>query len=367
MRTGLKLIAFLAVSLFILTSLVLELGQIDFEDRYELTATFDDVQGLLEGDPVKLAGVAVGRVTSIRPVAGRAEVRFAVDEDVVLPTDTEAVIRWRNLLGQRYLYVEPGEAEGSLADGDEVASTRSVVDIGRLFNELGPLARVLDPDQLNELVEALGQALGGNDAAIDSLLDDLGTLLQAVASRDEAIGTLLVDADTLAAGLSTRDEQIRTMVENLVSLVQAFEANRDTVGQALVEAATLTDGVDALLTGNATSLDTILRQLAVVTGTVAGRLDVLEETLATLPAAGNDLFDAFVARGTVIFSNVTCLEVGGPPCEHPTTGVVEDPPPAGAAAGGPATAGAASAPATPPPPTDLEGLLILLGSMGAPR
>lgn len=361
-RTALKVSAFATLSMLLLGSLVVELGQIDLGDRYQLTATFDDVQGLLEGDAVKLAGVPVGRVASIEPVDGRARVRFEVDRDVVLPVDSEASIRWRNLLGQRYLYVAPGSAGGALADGDEITRTRSVVDLGELFNELGPLARVLDPEAVNDLVESLGQALGGNEAAIDGLLDDLGLLLQAVASRDEAIGSLLADADQLAAGLTTRDAQIRTMVDNLVALAQAFEAHRATVGGVVSELATTTDGLDTLLTGNADDIDAIIAGLAAVTDTATGRLDLLEDTLATLPLAGRDLFDAFVARGEVTYVNVTCFELGPAPCEHPTSGVVEDPPADGTEPAPPIT----EAPPSPPPP-DLATLLGLLAAGGSGR
>jgi len=56
-RTLLKVAGFALLSMFLLGSLVVELGQVDLTDRYELSATFDDVQGLLEGDTVKLAEV----------------------------------------------------------------------------------------------------------------------------------------------------------------------------------------------------------------------------------------------------------------------------------------------------------------------
>src|SRR5205085_10422518 len=79
----------------------LRIGPVQFlDDTYKLTATFDDVTGLLKNDNVKVAGVRVGKVTGIKLVEGKAKVTFRIKHGLKLPTDTEASIRWRNLLGQ---------------------------------------------------------------------------------------------------------------------------------------------------------------------------------------------------------------------------------------------------------------------------
>ena len=110
--------AFAALSTFLTVVIGLQIARISFEDRYELTATFDDVSGLFPGDDVKLAGVAVGSVGSIDVQGGRAVVALEVAEDVALPPDSEVAIRWRNLIGQRYVELRPGTTAGRLGDGD---------------------------------------------------------------------------------------------------------------------------------------------------------------------------------------------------------------------------------------------------------
>ncbi|MEI4927482.1 MlaD family protein, partial [Klebsiella pneumoniae] len=80
-----------------------------------------------DGDDVKLSGVPVGKVTGIHIRDGRAEVSFEIDETVALPVDTVAAVHWRNLIGQRYVYLYPGTAADHLAGGDQVEATRSVV------------------------------------------------------------------------------------------------------------------------------------------------------------------------------------------------------------------------------------------------
>src|SRR3546814_17208734 len=74
-------------------------------NTYDVTARFDDVTGLLVNDNVKVAGVVVGKVTSVSTDDGQAVVSMQIDDDHDdLPKDSSAAIRWRKLIGQRYVY-----------------------------------------------------------------------------------------------------------------------------------------------------------------------------------------------------------------------------------------------------------------------
>jgi phospholipid/cholesterol/gamma-HCH transport system substrate-binding protein len=84
-------------------------------DTYTLTASFDDVTGLLVNDNVKVAGVPVGKVTGVEVEEGQAVVRMEIDADQTLPADSAAAVRWRNLIGQRYVYLFPGETPHHVA------------------------------------------------------------------------------------------------------------------------------------------------------------------------------------------------------------------------------------------------------------
>src|SRR5436190_14061637 len=104
--TVIKLIAFFALCSLFTAYLAFTIGNIHlFEHTYQLTATFDDATGLLKDDNVKVAGVVVGKVKSVQIDQGKARVGFTVKDSVKVPTDSAAAIRWRNLIGQRYVYV----------------------------------------------------------------------------------------------------------------------------------------------------------------------------------------------------------------------------------------------------------------------
>src|SRR3546814_12962309 len=121
---------------------------------------------------------------------------FEVDEEVRLPTDTTVAVRWRNLVGQRFLGLEPGTADALLAEGDEVDRAADVVDLGQLVNQLVPLTRSVSPDQVNEILTSLLEAFDGNEDAFDALLDYLDALLDMLAAPEGPTHTPLPYYDT---------------------------------------------------------------------------------------------------------------------------------------------------------------------------
>lgn len=70
----------------------------------EYSAVFSDASRLQTGDTVRIAGIRVGTVKDVSLQPDRSVlVKFDADRDTVLTTGTKAVIRYLNLVGDRYL------------------------------------------------------------------------------------------------------------------------------------------------------------------------------------------------------------------------------------------------------------------------
>jgi len=316
-RVAVKLGLFVLVCLAFTGYLALTIGNIDPRDPFgrdtlTLTARFDDVTGLIPDDNVKIAGVVVGKVTSVRTERGQAVVTFQIDRDHgPIPRDSTAAIRWRNLIGQRYLYLYPGTSSQALRDGDEIAETTSVVDLGALFDRLGPIVGAIDPAQVNDFLETITQALDGREDVVGDALDDLATLMTGLASRDEAIQRLITNLDTVADTINARDAQIAAMLENLIALADAFGDNTATLDAALRELGTFGAELDALLDASSDEIDRLLANLALVTDTVEGRLPALDAALANLAGAGEAVARAG-NRGEFLNQKILCPYLGPP-------------------------------------------------------
>jgi phospholipid/cholesterol/gamma-HCH transport system substrate-binding protein len=337
-RTALKFGTFVLVCLAFTGYLAFTIGNLDVRDplgrnNYTVTATFEDVTGLLLNDNVKVAGVVVGKVTAIDTRDGVAEVTFQIDDDHDdIPKDSAAAIRWRNLIGQRYVYLYPGDSPETLQDGDRIdlEDTASVVDLGALFNKLGPIVGAIDPAQVNKFLETITSALDGREDKVGEALDDLAVLTTGLASRDDAIQRLLVNLDTVADTVNRRDAQIETMLENLVLLADTFGDNTATLDAALTELASFGTELDRLLDDNSAEIDRLLGNLALVTDTVHGRLPQLDAVLAGLGDASAAVFRAG-NRGEFLNQKIICAYVAPPtaseagcPTGDPITGLAAE-------------------------------------------
>lgn len=307
---------FAAITVGITAWIGLQILDRDTGAHYELTASFDDVTGLFVGDDVKLAGVAIGSVTSIEAVDGEAVIRFSVKEAVRVPVDSSVSVKWRNLIGQRYVYLHPGDSSEMLRDGQPVERTQGVVDLGRLVNSLGPLADAIEPEQLNAIFNALAEGFGGQQDDIESILDDFDAVLSVLSEREETLQQLLGDYDTITGALASRDAQIQTMIDNLVLLSQSFADNTELVDDALVHLAAFSGDLDRLLSENGDELASVLGDLAVVTDTIVAKLPELEATFQDLPTTLTALYST-VSHGRHIRINAVCLHTEQPPCPHP--------------------------------------------------
>lgn len=104
---GFSFFAILAVTLTYLIWSTLQRSVSGDTDKY--SATFADVQGLRVGDDIRMAGVRVGRVDRIsRTPTDQAHVDFEIQHNQHLYTNTTALVRYQNLIGQRYVALEPG-------------------------------------------------------------------------------------------------------------------------------------------------------------------------------------------------------------------------------------------------------------------
>ncbi|CCQ73702.1 MlaD family protein [Magnetospira sp. QH-2] len=101
-------------------------GQAKPTGGYEISASFNRVDGLAVGDEVTLGGIQVGKVASqrLQPGAFRAELVLLIDDHVKLPMDTSAAIHTDGLFGSKFVVLEPGGDPENMKSGDSIGFTQ---------------------------------------------------------------------------------------------------------------------------------------------------------------------------------------------------------------------------------------------------
>jgi phospholipid/cholesterol/gamma-HCH transport system substrate-binding protein len=357
MRIFVKVVAFTVVAVLMTVGLGVKLANSRlFSDTYVLEAQFDDALGVLKGDAVKVAGVDVGRVESTRIEDGKAIVSFNIDDDVKLGKDSSVGIRWRNVVGQRFIYVYPGDEEPFYDENDMIPAemTRPPADIGEFLNRAGPILQAIHPEKANAFVEAINAALVGNEQTVRRLLDSGAVLAQELGANDEDISRLLESADTIMAAYANQDDQIGAFIDNLQELSTDLAGDTDDINSLVENFAVVQEQLDDVLTRSRGNIDASLRDLDAVAGTLSKNKRHLRRTLRTLPlgVAGyfqttswGEWFNVRITKLLVRDRNSTMIQsVGEADIQHGDSGGG----PGGSSGGGDSGGSQTTAPAAPP-------------------
>ena len=220
-------------------------------------ADFTDVTGVVRGDDVRIAGVRVGTVKSMKVVTvdGQrlAQMSFSVQASRKLPLLTHARIRYRNLVGQRYVEIAPpseDEVEKAGVQPDAVMAKNAVIpkqrtenalDLTALFAGFQPLFQGLNPSEINSLSQEIIETLQGESGSVDLLLQQTADLTNAIADKDQVIGNLIDHLNSVLGAVDDRDQQLSDLISSLQQFVSDYAADRKAIGGAI-------DGVNQLAT-----------------------------------------------------------------------------------------------------------------------
>lgn len=252
-RTTAKLAVFVAVTTLLGVMVVTTLVGHSVGPTSSYSAIFADVSGLHSGDTVRVSGVVVGSVTGEKLLdANHVRVTFTANHNQQLTTTTHAVVRYANLLGQRFLELTQADTPGSpLRPGATIPQnlTAPALSLTALFNGFRPLFQSLQPDQINQLAGQIVQILQGEGGTIADLFAQAAQLATNVGQRDTMIKGIVDGLGTVLSTVSSHDAQLRSVISSLHSLTGTLAADSPGIDASLSDVDRLVSSVDGLLGG----------------------------------------------------------------------------------------------------------------------
>ncbi|SNR70569.1 phospholipid/cholesterol/gamma-HCH transport system substrate-binding protein [Haloechinothrix alba] len=233
-----KLIIFVVVTAVTTAVLGISIANINLTSTETYSARFSDATLLLENDDVRIAGVRVGQVESVQVVDRRlAEVEFSVDSSVELPAATTAIIKYRNIAGQRYVALNPGAGSSDelLPVGGNIPleRTQPALNLTELFNGFKPLFEALTPEDVNKLSHQIIQVMQGEAGTVESLLAHTASLTESIANKDQVIGEVIGNLNEVLAALNERTPEFNETLIRMQELVSGLSEDREHIGEAV--------------------------------------------------------------------------------------------------------------------------------------
>ncbi len=260
-----------------------------FSSPYVVEAAFIEPGEVRPGNPVRIAGVQVGKVTDVQagPDPRTSVLKMEIDEDG-LPLHEDATFQVRPRLfleGNSFVDVRPGTPSGAeLEDGSLVPATQTST-----YVSVGEFLRVFESDtreDLRTVLDEYGTALDeggarafnrttrywerayGNSARVNTA---------ALGQREGDLSGYVRNAGRAAEGLARNTPRLRALVTNLAGAGEAFASEQLALSDAIAELPrTLDEGYEALgvVDDALPSVRALARELTPAVRTSPATLDV---------------------------------------------------------------------------------------------
>jgi len=282
-----RLVIFIIVTTLATGLLVILIGNVSFGDTKEYKAVFSDATGVVKGDDVRIAGVKVGTVSGIDiHDTKNALVTFDVDSGSKVTQSTFATIRYRNLVGQRYIALTQGVGGPSVLDEGAtipLGRTAPALDLTVLFNGFKPLFEALSPQDVNKLAYEVITVFQGEGGTLESLLANTASLTSELASRDRVIGDLITNLNQVMVTLGDRDVELSDLLIKLRQFVSGLSQDREAILGSLENISQLAVETADLVSGIRSPFVRDLQQLRRVAGTLDRNKAEIDRALQVLP------------------------------------------------------------------------------------
>ncbi|MGQ0645770.1 MAG: MlaD family protein [Elusimicrobiota bacterium] len=236
------------VGIFTLTGLalfgvvILVLGDVRVKRRYPLTVFFQDVEGLPDKGPVKVAGVEVGLVEKITLAGQKAKVVIRLDKDVQVHADAKAYIASTGLIGSKYMELTLGSRQAPLLSPGDTIQGEPAVSLEDIMKKVSEFFRDDAEDgnpsenlratfaNLRRVSESLNAALGQQERRLVEVVENI----HAMSARGRSIAGNVDDIvrdhkDDVKVAL----QKIRSVSEKLDALLGRVERGEGTVGKLI--------------------------------------------------------------------------------------------------------------------------------------
>lgn len=288
---------FFAITIVALLVILEFAGGYGFLSRgYHLHALFKNVQELKPGDFVKMAGVQVGRVESIKlSTNGLADVTMNLKKEAEVKVDSTASLKFTGLMAQNYVSIDFGTSSTPAEDGAYLRTIEQP-DLSVLMTKLDNVAtgvenltRSFSGEKIDNLLGPLTDFIKNNQSNLSATIGNVRTVTERIKDGQGTVGKL-INEDTLytnALATLSNFQEIPTNIEGLADQARGLLTNANATvtrinsGQGTIGKLVKDDALYVQATGSMTHLNHILLKIDNGQGTV-GQLINDDSTLKNI-------------------------------------------------------------------------------------
>jgi phospholipid/cholesterol/gamma-HCH transport system substrate-binding protein len=258
---------------------------------YTVSADFADAAGLTVDNEVRVAGLKVGKVTSIELAppgsdgySDRVRVSMEVKSNIKLGAATEAEIKLKTLLGAKFIDMTPKGTSPNVEAGDVIPLERTHIpfEIYEVTNRSVESIGKIDAKALNDALRELGTLFDDPAGNLGRALDGLAKATEGIKDRDAELQSLVQDGAKILDLLNSRSQELGRIFDSGSQLLSALGARSDALRRFVRGSNDLAVQVSTLIRDNRTNLDPALFDLHTALEVVRKDIVPLEHALKVL-------------------------------------------------------------------------------------
>lgn len=272
----------LAILVVLLAMNLQKLPGVNPTDSYH--AEFANADGLKSGDDVRVEGISVGKVSSVKVDGDHVDVKFTVQSGLRLGDTSKASIEVATILGSLFMQVESA-GTGHLTVGGTIPVARTTVPftiIGAL-DQFGEFSNKTDLPKLRESLSTLAQTMSGiAPADAKAALTGLAQVAQTVAANQQQISDVLQAANTITSTLNSNSAALVGLLTQGDAFLKLLEQRHEVISQLLTDTARLGSQLSILIGKNGAQLTGLFENLKTVTSVLVKQKNELQTAIVNL-------------------------------------------------------------------------------------
>jgi len=207
---------------------MLEIGEKwnPFEKKVSYRTYLTSITGLKVGDPVRLSGVDVGKITTITILDEKIQIDFEVKPGTKIRTDSVAGLRLTNLLGGQFLGITFGSPNAPLLEPGGTVKGKDVANIDIIVDNVSDLTRdakkfIVDLNRnQNEVMKKISSMLDDNRTNLRESIANFNSISAKIDRGDGSLALLLNDK-----ALYNNTNEVTTYLKDITGKINRGEGS----------------------------------------------------------------------------------------------------------------------------------------------
>jgi phospholipid/cholesterol/gamma-HCH transport system substrate-binding protein len=302
---------------------------------YTISADLRDAAGLRAGNEVRVAGVKVGKVTTIELTPDAARVSMEVEDNVQLPRETKVEVKLRTLLGQKFIDLQfprgfltaasggndPSDAtSGYLAEGDVIprSQTKIPFEIYQAANEGTEVLSGIDKKSLRKMIDVLATTVDTSKEELGRAVVALNRATDVLGPKSKDISALLRNSEKVTKTLASGGRDLEGILDHGAEVLGVLSERRQTVSSLLAATNDLSLNLGLLIQNARGSIELSVTDLNTILAAAEEETEAIDAALAEFGTA-QEMFGRPLTFGRFIEGHVcaiggadSCVPKGSP-------------------------------------------------------